>query len=409
MTNYSVPAVVLHATHHGGLGIVRTLGRLGVPVYCAGPAWEPAFHSRYCRGDFHLDIREEQAVEQLDAIGRKLGGRPLLIATTDTTAIWTAEHAAGLQTFRFPRLDPALVQTLCDKGRMQELARQSGVATVRSVAPQSREDVEQFLDTVPLPVMMKATDAGRMRRRTGGTKFIVQTHTELMNLYAKAADAGSDPCFLIQELIPGDDWMFDGYFDEGSRCLFGITGRKIRRFPVNTGITSLGICLRNPVVERTTAEFMRAIGYRGILDIGYRRDSRDGQYKVLDVNPRIGCTFRLFAAANDLDVARVLYLHMTDQPVGRTEIVEGRRWIVEDFDTISALRSVFAGTLSLKEWLRSLRGIEERACFAADDPLPFLLMGAADCCDFWRWLRFRRQARSSQSSESSDSSLQFGA
>ena len=48
---------------------------------------------------------------------------------------------------------------------------------------------------------------------------------------------------------------------------------------------------------RTTCDFMQAIGYHGILDIGYRRDQRDGSYKVLDVNPRIGCTFRLFAAS----------------------------------------------------------------------------------------------------------------
>ena len=58
---------------------------------------------------------------------------------------------------------------------------------------------------------------------------------------------------------------------------------------------------------------MKAIGYQGILDIGYRYDRRDGQYKVLDVNPRIGCTFRLFAATNGMDVARALYLDMTGQ------------------------------------------------------------------------------------------------
>ena len=87
---------------------------------------------------------------------------------------------------------------------------------------------------------------------------------------------------MIQEFIPGDDWMFDGYFDRNSQCIFGVTGRKIRRFPVNTGVTSLGVRQRNQTVQQMTAAFMKVrIGYQGILDIGFRYDRRDGQYKVL--------------------------------------------------------------------------------------------------------------------------------
>ena len=176
---------------------------------------------------------------------------------------------------------------------MQELARRSGVPTAQSMVPCSKEDVQRFLETATFPVIVKATDAERLRARAGGTKFVIRSGRELLDLYAKAADR-EKPSLLIQEFIPGEDWMFDGYFDENSRCVFGVTGKKIRRFPVNTGVTSLGICIRNETVERTTVEFMKAIGYQGILDIGYRYDQRDGKYKVLDVNPRIGCTFRLF-------------------------------------------------------------------------------------------------------------------
>jgi predicted ATP-grasp superfamily ATP-dependent carboligase len=187
--------------------------------------------------------------------------------------------------------------------------------------------------------------------------------------------------------------MFDGYFDGTSQCLLGVTGKKIRRFPANTGVTSLGICLHNQTVEKTTIEFMKAIGYQGILDIGYRYDRRDGRYKVLDVNPRIGCTFRLFTATNGMDVARALYLDLTGQPVSPARAADGRKWIVEDFDLFSAIRSWRDGALNLKDWLGSFRGVEEAACFALDDPLPFLMMGLSDCCEFYRWLRCQMAAR----------------
>jgi D-aspartate ligase len=389
--NDATRVVILRSGHHGGLGIVRSLGRLGVPVYSVdADYWEPAFSSRYCRGRFLLDTEKgppAEAVARLLDIGQRLGGRPILIPTTDHGAIWAAEHSAALQEgYRFPCQNAALVRILSDKGRMQELAHQSGVPTARAMVPRSKREVEQFLETAVFPVMVKATDTDSLRRRAGGTKFIIETPKALRELYARAEDRDS-PNLIIQEFIPGEDWMFDGYFDGNSECVFGVTGKKIRRFPVNTGVTSLGVCLHNETVHRTTREFMKAIGYRGILDIGYRYDRRDGQYKVLDVNPRIGCTFRLFAATNGMDVARALYLDMTGQAVTPSHAAEGRKWMVEDFDLLSAIRSWREGTLSLKEWANSFRGVEEAACFALDDPLPFFMMGLADCCEMCRWIR----------------------
>jgi predicted ATP-grasp superfamily ATP-dependent carboligase len=140
---------------------------------------------------------------------------------------------------------------------------------------------------------------------------------------------------------------------------------------------------------------MKAIGYQGILDIGYRYDQREGTYKVLDVNPRIGCTFRLFAAADGLDVARALYLHMTGQAVPPSRVDEGRKWMVEDLDLFSAFRSMTARHLNVRDWFYSLRGVREAACFAWDDPLPFLLMGVTDCCELYRWMRRKRSLRQS--------------
>ena len=396
------PVVILRSGHHGGLGIARSLGRNGVPVYCVDEAsWEPSFSSRYCRGHFVRNIDSgtpAQSVSNLLEIGRKLGGRPILIPTTDRGAMWVSEHALalGLQ-FRFPCQDSTLVRLLCDKSRMQELARRSGVPTAQSVVPRSKADVQRFLETATFPVMVKATDDARLRARAGGTKFIIQSGSELRELYTRAEDR-EKPSLMIQEFLPGEDWMFNGYFDQSSRCVFGVTGKKIRRFPVNTGVTSLGVCLRNETVERTTTDFMKAIGYQGILDIGYRYDRRDGQYKVLDVNPRIGCTFRLFTATNGMDVARALYLHLTGHPVSSAQAVEGRKWIVEDFDLFSALRSWRDRSLTLKDWVRSLRGVQESACFAFDDPLPFLLMPVADCWELYRWVRRQFSTRKPRSS-----------
>jgi|SRR5579864_1644398 len=402
----SVPVIVLRSVHHGGLGIVRSLGRLGVPVYCIDTdAWTPAFSSRYCRRRFIVDIENsppEESVARLLKIGNQIGGRPILIPTTDRSTVWLADNAGALRSeFRFPSQNAALVRLLCDKSRMQQLAARCGVPTATSVVPRSKDDLLNFVETAAFPVMVKATDDERLRRSAGGTKFLIRNRRDLLDLYAKV-DTPEDPGFLLQEFIPGEDWMFNGYFDQNSRCLFGAAGKKIRRFPVSTGVTSLGVCLSNETVERINAAFMQAIGYKGILDIGYRYDYRNGQYKVLDVNPRIGCTFRLFASTSGLDVSRALYLDMTGQSVPPATVSDGRKWMVEDFDLASAFLSRREKNLTLKDWLKSLKGIQETACFSIDDPLPVLLMAVTNCTELYRRARRKLVPRSAEPAKLSE-------
>jgi predicted ATP-grasp superfamily ATP-dependent carboligase len=205
------------------------------------------------------------------------------------------------------------------------------------------------------------------------------------------------PNLMLQEYIPGGDEMtftFNGYFDRGGDCKVAFTGRKLRNYPPYFGQASLGICAHNDAVAKTTIDFMKAIGYRGPLDLGYRYDSRDGRYKVNDINPRIGAMFRLFVGQNGMDVARALYQDMTGQPVLASSTQEGRKWIVEDCDWISALRYWRDGKLTLKGWRQSLAGLNEASYLALDDPWPMAGAVAMDVRGlFNHWRSARRPGR----------------
>ncbi|MCU1291415.1 MAG: hypothetical protein JWP08_265 [Bryobacterales bacterium] len=387
----STPVVVLRSVHHGGLGIVRSLGRLGVPVYTIeADSLNPARFSRYCRRTFRRAIDTDSssaAVREMNRIGREIGRRAILIPTTDTAALFIAENACALkERFLFQDQSPDLVRSLCSKKGMYLLAKSLGVPTPEASFPQSRREVLSFLETATFPIILKAIDDGQSRRRGCRTKAIVRNRSELLQCYDQMEDPDA-PNLMFQEYIPGGEdtvWMFNGYFNKDSDCLIGITGKKLRQCPVYTGPTSLGICLRNEAVERTTKEFMKAVGYRGILDIGYRYDARDGQYKVLDVNPRIGSTFRLFVSDRGMDVARALYLDFTGQRFESGAACEGRKWIVEDFDLIACACYARDRRLPLSEWLGSYRGIQEGACFSLEDPLPLLPMALGNAREFVR-------------------------
>lgn len=377
----STPVVVLKLEHYGSLGIMRSLGRLGIPVYGVDAApHTPACSSRYCAGFFpwNLDTAPGQAsVEFLLHVGRTLGHHPLLIPTSDETTRLIANSAVTLQeVFRFPGQSPELIQALCSKKTMFFLARHCGIPTAQAVFPRSRADVLAWLATATFPVMLKGIDGGELERRTGKKMLIIQSPEALLRAYDEMEDPTA-PNLMLQEYIPGPDdavWMCNAYFDARSDCLVAFTGKKLRQNPVYTGMTSLGVCLRNERVRELTIAFMRHVGYRGVLDIGYRYDARDRQYKVLDVNPRIGATFRLFVADNGLDVVRALYLDMTGQPVYGEAVREGRKWMVEDKDLLSSYRYYRDGCLTVGAWVRSLWGVEEAGYWAWDDRRPFLRM-----------------------------------
>lgn len=387
----SVPVVVLKM-HHGSLGIARSLGRLGVAVYgltTARDAWPAA--SRYWRACYEWDTENapaQRTVEYLLALGRRLGPEVLLIPVSDRTTKFVAEHADALkERFRFPNLSHRLVENLTSKKEMYFLARKLGIPTPGAEFPQSRQELIGLLDRTRFPVVLKGIDGARLNARTGRTMVIVRSASELLEHYDRMEDP-ANPNLMLQEYIPGGEdsvWMFNGYFNADSQCLAGFTGKKIRQTPVYTGSTSLGICQRNDEVAATTLIFMKAVGYSGILDIGYRYDARDGMYKVLDVNPRIGSTFRLFVGKDGLDVARALYRDLTGQTVPPTTALEGRKWIVEDQDIYSCCRYWRDGKLGVFGWVASMGGIREGAWFAWDDLAPFCLMCRSLLASCARW------------------------
>jgi D-aspartate ligase len=389
------PVVVVNC-QLAALAIMRSLGPLGVPLYgVSGERSAPAMRSRYCRERFVVEFSEERPeafLRGLLDVARRVGRKAILIPTSDETAQFVADHADALRDdFVFQDNPAATIRQLASKREMFELATMHGVPTPDTRFPKQLEDVLGYAERGPFPVMLKGIYGNRLQARGRKKMEMAHSREELLDAYRRMEDPEA-PNLMIQEYIPGGDdqvYIFNGYFNRQSDCLVGFTGFKIRQFPVHVGCASLGECRWVEPVARTTVDFMKAIGYQGILDIGYRLDPRDGRYKVLDINPRVGQAFRLFVAENDHDVVKALYLDLTDQSQPPVVRREGRRWVIEDFDLISSLHYYQEGTLHLGQWLRSFKGVEELAWFSWRDPFPFLGMVGRFTKTFVIWLSKR--------------------
>lgn len=402
----SVPILIFKTgkfpLHHGILGIIRSLGTAGVPVYAIlEDPLVPAGLSRHLSGKFIWNPGEDATDELLAglrAIGERIGRPAVLIPTNDHTAIFIEDHASALAPwYRFPRQTPGLARSFVDKQRLEEHCRKVGMPYPKTIFPTSLAEVTALADGLAFPLVAKIVRPWERPRPPGITSTaIVANRAELLELFQRA-EGPPRAGLLLQELIPsagGADAMYAAYCDDRSRCLVSLTGEKLRSYPANAGMTSAARTTDNQALRAIAENFLASIGFRGIVDLEFRQDLRDGQYKLLDFNPRVGAQFRLYENAAGIDVVRAMHLDLTGRPVPQDRSVKERLLIVENYDLLVFERFRRAAGLPLTQWLRVWKGKCEWAWFSPHDLLPWLAM--------WpRWfgtylmqrLRPRRQSR----------------
>ncbi len=365
--------------HHGGLGVIRSLGRLGVPVFGVheGP-WAPAANSAYLHGRcFWQPTAEEpeQVLAGLARLSERIGRPAVLLPTDDAGAIFLAEHGAALRPrFLFSAPPASLPRQLAGKFSLAELCAELGVPCPRVARPESLAGARGFAAEAGFPLIAKLTTPWTQGRGLRSTSVVADAG-QLAASYRECAEAGVG--LMLQEFVPGgsgQDWFFHGYCDASSRCRPAFTGVKERSYPAHAGLTCLGRSTPSARLRAEITALLTRLGYQGILDLDLRLDPRDGQFKLLDFNPRLGAQFRLFRDTAGLDVAIAAYLDLTGQPIPAGEQLDGRSFLVENYDPLGALRYWRDGELGLGSWLASLRTVDETAWFARDDLRPFGLM-----------------------------------
>ncbi|OIV35996.1 hypothetical protein BIV57_18650 [Mangrovactinospora gilvigrisea] len=384
--------------HHGTLGAIRSLGRAGVEVHAVlEDRGVPAARSRYLRRVYPMGPEPGPVLlGGLLRLGERIGRPTLLVTMDDAGALFAAENAEALrERFLLPvPKDAGLPRRLADKQAVAELCRSWGVPHPRTEAPADALGLRAAVAALGLPLIAKwarpwllpaAATASAAAPPLRSTQ-VVRTRAEAEALFARRGEAGTT--LLLQELLPESpqgDWFFHGYFDAAGRCLFGATGRKDRSWPPHAGLTALGRWLPNPDIFGLAERLAGGIGYHGVVDLDFRREPGTDRYHLLDFNPRLGAQFRLFADGSGLDVVRAMHLDLTGRRVPAVRPRPGRGFWVENYDPVGALRLMREGELAPAAFVRSLRGVGERAWFAADDPVPFALM--------WRQLAARGAAR----------------
>ncbi|SRR5579883_37467 len=360
---------------HPGLGIVRSLGRRGIPVHVIDDQCSVSTFSRYTTGFTRVkDLRDERkTVEAVLDVGARFHLQKwVLFPTRDETVAAIARYRDELNHFfRVTTPEWDSVQWAWDKKKTYQLAEQLGIPCPRTFNPRSEQELE-YLDS-RLPLAIKPAVKENFFYATGSKAWRADTPSQLRDFYAKARRQIDPGQILVQEIIPGDG------LQQYSHCVFFRDGeihsdfvaRRLRQHPHEFGRAATYVeTVEMPALAEFSRRFLAAIQFHGIVEIEYKRDVRDGEFKLLDVNARTW-GFHALGSVAGVDFPYLLFADAVGQTVAPCRGRAGVGWMRALTDAPTVLSGLLHSRLTFGSYCRSLRNTRIESVFSKEDPLPF--------------------------------------
>lgn len=371
----SKPAIVLSA-HTMGLGVIRALGVMDVPVIAMSYDREDmGCVSSYVKEVIHVPHPERFPNEFIDALmsssSRFSGG--LLIPASDETLTTVSRHKDLLeQGYTVACTDWEITKQFINKRYTYALAERLGIPVPRTLVPRSLADVERFSQTIQYPCLVKPAQSHQYYAVFKRKMVKAHTFDQLATACRQAFEAGLE--IMLQEFIPGDDEQgvnYNSYFWDGiPRVEF--TARHIRNAPPELGSPRVVLSEAIPEVIASGRELLKAMGFYGYSCIEFKRDTRDGVYKLMEVNGRHNRSL-LLAVRCGINFPWLQYRHLIEGEMPSERPYEtGVYWI-------DITRDIAYSATYLKEehyapvrYLRPYISPHIFAIFDLKDPKPFI-------------------------------------
>ena len=381
MTLNTCTPVLLLGGKENGLSIARHLGKLGIPVRVSGGRNCWALYSRHATGTYRVPPGESA----YDFWSRLLLGNDgqlnghIIWPLSDEAIVFVQANRRHLEgRYILGEGDGSQQADFLDKMKTLQLARDAGVDAPQFWSIKDEASLARIRGMVRFPVMVKPVQSHLFTQAFGCKLFIIEESYDELEVRVRSAwDKGVD--VFVVEMVPGPDSQLSSYYTyrtTAGRRLFDFTKSVIRRWPVNSG----NACMHKTGWDADTADagrrFFDAVGLKGLGNIEFKRDTRDGKLKVIEVNARFTAAQELVRRAG-YPIDLMIYCHLTGQPVPQVKPSRSPLYMwypVRDFLGFLQLRR--RGELSFGGWIRSIAKSPMVFPLASlSDPLP--VFGAA--------------------------------
>ena len=287
--------LVTDGDNRAALAITRSLGPHHEIIVGAQNRRSLASVSRWCHDSFAYPDPVNDPQGFLDAIRDEVARRRIdvLLPVADITTIPIAEHRETFKPCRIPIPDADTIKRAANKVEIMQLAAHVGVPCPAGITVNSTPEALARATELGFPLVVKP---GRSRVRIDGQwlSTSVRYASDPDELEAILGDLhpGMFPV-LLQERIQGPGIGLFLCCDHG-RPVATFCHERLREKPPSGGISVLRESI--PVDEYARAYAQRLLGelrWDGIAMVEFKRDTRDGIPKLMEINGRFWGSLQL--------------------------------------------------------------------------------------------------------------------
>jgi len=367
------PGAIVLGANFVGLGIVRSLGAHGIPIWVFDGDRSKSI-AQFSRYTTRFVETKEAITDVLLSEGRKhqLNGWVIFPVADEYVESVSANRQLLSSIFRVTTAPSEVTRFALDKRLTYHRANELGIAVPWTSLGNSLAELEA--EGIPYPVILKPAINHHFFPQTNIKALPAENPAELQRAFAQMSRYIPPDEILVQERIPGggeNQFSFCALCKDG-HTYSSLVAQRRRQYPVEFGNASTFVeTTDQPTVQAAGQRFLESIGFDGIAEVEFKFDPRDGKYKILDVNPRTWGWHTLGKAAG-MDFPYLLWRQAVGLSVVPVETPHSAAWIREITDIVAIAKSRYP----MAELKRLLKALYSRkitsATFSLLDPVPFV-------------------------------------
>ena len=361
---------------HPGLGVVRSLGQRGIPVYVLEDQQSISRFSKYTTRVIRTKnlLDDQSTINVIMDAGERYGLQDwVLFPTRDEHVAAFSLHRERLeQIYRVTTPPWEIARWAWDKNNTYKFAEKLGIPVPHTWTVRDASELPKLYAHLPLAI--KPAIKEKFFYATGAKAWRAETPEQLHKLFERAKKQILVDEILIQEIIPGNgdqQLSYCAFFSNGKVHSSLIAKRK-RQHPREFGRAATYVeTAEAPEIEELSERFLKAMNYYGVVEIEFKQDSRDGKYKLLDVNARTW-GFHILGQAAGVDFPYLLFADQLGESLEPNKGKPGIGWLRLITDLSAVTSAMIHGDLGLRSYFLSLRRTRVESVFSWKDPLPSL-------------------------------------
>lgn len=359
--NNSIPIYVIGACHHNTLGVVRSLGYMGIKpnVIIVRHNNDPYIaYSKYIHEKWIVD-NNEKVIQLLKDKAKEYDVSPVIIVCSDSLSSMIDENAKELGTFyHIPGANGKLTPIM-NKSTMSELAEKLGFIVPHFMTTTSDAEI---LD-LPMPWIIKPLVSKNGKK------------TDIQRIYTKKdweeyKRAGHTHDIQVQQLIEKDyEYQLIGVSLKGGEEVI-IPGVSIILRPAEN--TNTGFLYYKPLdncyseVMHLCKIFLKEVGYSGLFSMEFLKGT-DGKDYFMETNFRNDGNAICVTAAG-VNLPYIWYLANIGQNYHKYLVNVKAVYVMPEMSDLSYIKH---GKLSVTRWIRDIFRTDCFMEFSIKDPKPF--------------------------------------